>query len=78
MSPAGGINATTSDIAKFMIAHLQNGEYNGKNILNNLEKAAPAFINIENSFFNKFYPSNGDKITSKNNMSYDEGNLKKV
>ncbi|MEW8995741.1 hypothetical protein [Clostridium sp.] len=28
-SPAGGINAT-SDIAKFMIAHLQNGEYNGK------------------------------------------------
>ncbi|WP_346939929.1 hypothetical protein [uncultured Clostridium sp.] len=47
-------------------------------VSNNLEKAAPAVINIENSFFNKFYPSNSDKITSKNNMSYDEGNFKKV
>ena len=32
-APAGGISATGSDMAKFMIAHLQNGEYAGQHIL---------------------------------------------
>ena len=33
-NPAGGLNSSPDDIAKFMIAHLQNGEYCGKKILN--------------------------------------------
>jgi CubicO group peptidase (beta-lactamase class C family) len=32
-SPAGGIGTTGSDMAKFMIVHLQNGEYAGNHIL---------------------------------------------
>jgi len=32
-SPAGGLSASGTDIAKFMIAHLQNGEYEGHRIL---------------------------------------------
>ena len=32
-APAGGISATGSDMANFMIAHLQNGEYAGYHIL---------------------------------------------
>lgn len=32
--PAGGINSTPRDIAKFMIAHLQNGSYENNKILN--------------------------------------------
>jgi CubicO group peptidase (beta-lactamase class C family) len=32
-APAGGISVTGSDMAKFMIAHLQNGEYAGHHIL---------------------------------------------
>jgi len=32
-TPAGGLSAPASDIAKFMIAHLQNGEYEGHRIL---------------------------------------------
>jgi CubicO group peptidase (beta-lactamase class C family) len=32
-SPAGGSAATAADMAKFMIAHLQNGEYAGHRIL---------------------------------------------
>jgi len=32
--PAGAIHSTAPDMAKFMIAHLQNGEYNGTRILN--------------------------------------------
>jgi CubicO group peptidase (beta-lactamase class C family) len=32
-SPAGGSAATAADMAKFMIAHLQNGEYAGRRIL---------------------------------------------
>jgi CubicO group peptidase (beta-lactamase class C family) len=32
-APAGGISVTGSDMAKFMIAHLQNGEYGGQRIL---------------------------------------------
>lgn len=33
-NPAGGINATPTDMAKFMIAHLQNGAYKNNRILN--------------------------------------------
>jgi CubicO group peptidase (beta-lactamase class C family) len=33
-SPAGALAATGDDMAKFMIAHLQNGTYNGQQILN--------------------------------------------
>lgn len=33
-NPAGGINSTTSDMSKFMIAHLQNGAYKNQKILN--------------------------------------------
>jgi len=32
-TPAGGLSAPATDIAKFMIAHLQNGEYKGHRIL---------------------------------------------
>ncbi|MBS0274778.1 MAG: beta-lactamase family protein [Proteobacteria bacterium] len=32
-APAGGLSAPASDMAKFMIAHLQNGEYDGHRIL---------------------------------------------
>ncbi|MDD1720852.1 MAG: beta-lactamase family protein [Euryarchaeota archaeon] len=32
--PVGGEHSTASDVAKFMIAHLNNGEYNGTRILN--------------------------------------------
>ncbi|MGN6516605.1 MAG: serine hydrolase domain-containing protein, partial [Rhizomicrobium sp.] len=32
-TPAGGLSASATDIAKFMIAHLQNGEYEGHRIL---------------------------------------------
>jgi CubicO group peptidase (beta-lactamase class C family) len=32
-SPAGALSATGDDMAKFMIAHLQNGQYNGQQIL---------------------------------------------
>lgn len=32
-APAGALSATGDDMAKFMIAHLQNGEYNGARIL---------------------------------------------
>ena len=32
-TPAGGLTASASDMAKFMIAHLQNGEYDGHRIL---------------------------------------------
>jgi CubicO group peptidase (beta-lactamase class C family) len=31
--PAGALSATASDMARFMIAHLQNGELNGRRIL---------------------------------------------
>ncbi len=31
--PAGSVSATATDMAKFMIAHLNNGEYNGQRIL---------------------------------------------
>jgi CubicO group peptidase (beta-lactamase class C family) len=31
--PAGALSATGDDMAKFMIAHLQNGQYNGQQIL---------------------------------------------
>jgi CubicO group peptidase (beta-lactamase class C family) len=31
--PAGSLSSTAPDMAKFMIAHLQNGEYEGKRIL---------------------------------------------
>ena len=31
--PAGSVSATAADMAKFMIAHLDDGEYNGKRIL---------------------------------------------
>ena len=31
--PAGSVSATATDMAKFMIAHLDDGEYNGKRIL---------------------------------------------
>jgi CubicO group peptidase (beta-lactamase class C family) len=31
--PAGCMSATATDMAKFMIAHLQNGQYNGQRIL---------------------------------------------
>jgi len=34
MTPDGAIRTTADDMAKFMIAHLQNGEYNGTRILN--------------------------------------------
>lgn len=33
MSPAGALAATGDDIAKFMLAHLQNGQYGGAQIL---------------------------------------------
>ncbi len=33
MAPAGALSTTGGDIAKFMIAHLQNGRYNDKEIL---------------------------------------------
>jgi len=33
MAPAGGLSTTGEDIAKFMIAHLQNGHYNDVEIL---------------------------------------------
>jgi CubicO group peptidase (beta-lactamase class C family) len=33
MRPDGSMSATAVDMAKFMIAHLQNGNYNGKQIL---------------------------------------------
>jgi hypothetical protein len=33
--PAGSVSATATDMAKFMIAHLNNGEYNGRRILSN-------------------------------------------
>jgi len=32
--PAGSMSTTATDIARFMIAHLRNGEYEGKRILN--------------------------------------------
>ncbi|MEO8113461.1 MAG: serine hydrolase domain-containing protein, partial [Phenylobacterium sp.] len=32
-SPAGGLSATGSDMGRFMIAHLQDGEYQGQRIL---------------------------------------------
>jgi CubicO group peptidase (beta-lactamase class C family) len=32
-APAGSVAATGEDMGRFMIAHLQNGEYNGKRIL---------------------------------------------
>ena len=32
-SPEGGMSSTATDIAKFMIAHLQNGRYDGRRIL---------------------------------------------
>jgi CubicO group peptidase (beta-lactamase class C family) len=32
-SPAGGLSISGADIARFMIAHLQEGEYNGNHIL---------------------------------------------
>ena len=32
-APAGGSAATAADMAKFMVAHLQNGEYEGRRIL---------------------------------------------
>jgi CubicO group peptidase (beta-lactamase class C family) len=32
-SPAGALSATGDDMGKFMIAHLQNGQYNGRQIL---------------------------------------------
>ncbi|MBS0417192.1 MAG: beta-lactamase family protein [Proteobacteria bacterium] len=32
-APAGSLAASATDMAKFMIAHLQDGEYNGKRIL---------------------------------------------
>jgi CubicO group peptidase (beta-lactamase class C family) len=32
-APAGALSATGDDMAKFMIAHLQNGQYNGQSIL---------------------------------------------
>ena len=32
-APAGALSATGDDMAKFMIAHLQNGQYNGQQIL---------------------------------------------
>src|SRR6266496_3698415 len=32
-SPAGALSATGDDMGKFMIAHLQNGQYNGQQIL---------------------------------------------
>jgi CubicO group peptidase (beta-lactamase class C family) len=32
-SPAGALSATGDDMARFMIAHLQNGQYNGQQIL---------------------------------------------
>ena len=32
--PAGSMSTTATDIARFMIAHLQNGEYEGQRILN--------------------------------------------
>src|SRR6185437_8046981 len=37
-APAGSLAASADDMAKFMIAHLQNGEYQGNRIL--LEKTA--------------------------------------
>lgn len=33
MAPAGALSASSVDMAKFMIAHLQNGKYRGKRIL---------------------------------------------
>jgi hypothetical protein len=33
ISPAGASSATATDVARFMIAHLQNGQYNGAQIL---------------------------------------------
>ncbi len=34
LAPDGAIHSTAGDVAKFMLAHLQNGEYNGTRILN--------------------------------------------
>ncbi len=34
MAPDGAMRTTAGDMAKFMLAHLQNGEYNGTRILN--------------------------------------------
>jgi len=45
-APAGGISATGSDMAKFMIAHLQNGEYAGHRIL----EAATAQLMHDSAF----------------------------
>jgi len=32
-APAGGLSTTAADLARFMMAHLQNGQYNGASIL---------------------------------------------
>jgi CubicO group peptidase (beta-lactamase class C family) len=45
-APAGGISATGSDMAKFMMAHLQNGEYAGHHIL----EAATAQLMHDSAF----------------------------
>lgn len=136
-NPAGGINSTASDIAKFMIAHLQKNDkkennilnestlelmhkeqfsndksllgvtygfwekdFNGKRVIghegalaigffgdmllcpeenvgvyivsNNLTKAAPAITNIENDFFNRYYPKTEDKEYSNKKLDLND------
>ena len=41
-APAGALSATGEDMAQFMIAHLQNGQYNGQRILQPADCAADA------------------------------------
>jgi len=67
--PAGSVSTTAEDMSHFMIAHLQDGEYNGERILGPQTAElmhAPAFTNLPtmNSMAHGFYEEsrNGHRI----------------
>lgn len=62
--PAGSICATADDMAKFLIAHLQNGELSGNRILQ--ENTA---LNMQRAHFthNDFFSGQGYGFVEKNN-----------
>ena len=70
-SPAGSLAASGNDMAKFMIAHLQDGEFNGKRILQaqtaqQMHTSATPMVPPLNSMMLGFYEQNynGHRVIS--------------
>src|SRR6202000_673649 len=73
VAPAGALAATGADMGKFMIAHLQNGTYNGAQILKPetaiaLQAAQPKIYPALNAMGLNFYEHNrnGHRVIAHN------------